>query len=1250
MPKNIKYSDLFEDDGGIDKLIQKIKELETTYAKIGKASVKQLNAVKRATENLKTTDKDFNNQIKANEKQVDAVVKKMKEQEKEEKKLNNLRKKAIRLKTDEAKTEQALRVQVQEQTRALKQEVTAVSKAAGAYKRQSTQLNILRKRYKDLAVAGKQNTKEAKNLLISITKLDSKLKQIDATVGQSTRKVGNYATAFRGVAGAFRNVIGALGITAGLAGLARVVSGSIGIFASYEKQNSKLQAVLGVTKEEMVEITAASKELGATTAFTATEVAGLQTEYAKLGFPIEDILAMTESTLNAAAAMDADLGEAAKLTGATLKSFKLDASEAGRVNDVLAKSTSASALDFQKLSSSMSTIAPVAARFGFSLEGTTALLGELSNAGFDASTAATATRKILLNLADANGDLAKSLKEPVTDLPSLVRGLQQLKGEGVDLGKALELTDIRSVAAFSTFLEGTDSVLELNDALENAAGTAQEMADIQLDNLAGATTILNSAWEGFILTLEDGNGSFATTLKNIVRVLTELLSLASGTEKAREELDDYQTKVRDTANLVIRFAKVIKIIAIGFVAFKISVLATTTAISIYSSRQKIAAFVTGLFSKSVKGATFSFKALNTAMKANVIGLAISLITAAATAFFAFRDSADDVVDSIDDIGDAAEEAERKLKAAQSIDDRFAARAELNKKQLNSLKADIEEELDLEDKKQAELIALNKRKIDIITAQSASATKELNAEQDERKNSPNRFNADDIIESDQLIGQLISEVNRYEKELKSITSESGEIIEAQERILEIEKLLAEIKLKEGGENKIRLGLLQDIAKVEKDLRKEQLLSNDSERILEINELLEEQKKKREDLLGITEKERLAKEAKEFRSEADAILKEQEEISKGNKKLDDETKKLREEGIVDEIESEKDKELKIQQFKEKSALEELKRAKGDFQEKEDLETEIKRQGVRERAAIEGKFSAEEKKEQDKKDKKAKEENQKSQDAVVNASLDALDRIQDEEQKRLDDKIEKIDDQITRQEDLAKEGLANTLAFEEGERAKFELKKIESEKKAIRLEKVKALYAAYSAAASSGDDNAIVTVLRDFAIIQGLESSLQSFGDGTGEYGDVGDALDARKGGSKGGNSLMNGIFRGEKHNSKGGGGIPVLVEGDEGIWKGSTMGKFGKDNFIKLTQGIDSGNIGSDIFERQVAVIPQQSTMMGLNLGSLESKLDGVQKAIEMKPVPNLHAESISEMVSDIVHTVKAGKKTITSRYRINKRGL
>ena len=456
--------------------------------------------------------------------------------------INQTKKSEIQLSAAQRREKEAL-------AKSAEKNANAVKRENREYVQLTTKLRTVRERVEDLnakkILGNKLSDNEQKELRESqkeYDQLETKIRKVDERNNKFQRAVGKYPKILGGAIGSLKKFALALGVVTGLRALVNVLGKSLEIFSRFEKESSKLEAVLGATRKEMIALRIQAKELGATTAFTSNQVIQLETSFAKLGFPTDDILKMTKATLAAAAAMGSDLGETAKLTGSTLKAFGLEADQASRVTDVLAKSTSISALDFEKLSSSLSTISPVAKSFGFSLEATVSLLGELSNAGFDASTAATATRKILLNLADSNGKLAKSLKEPVTDLPSLVSGLKQLKDEGVDLGEALELTDVRSVAAFSTFLEGADSLSSLNDSLENAAGSAERMADIQLDNLAGDVTILNSAWEGFILSVTTGSSLFSKTVRGFVKGFTSILNALN---KALQPQRDFSDGLRD---------------------------------------------------------------------------------------------------------------------------------------------------------------------------------------------------------------------------------------------------------------------------------------------------------------------------------------------------------------------------------------------------------------------------------------------------------------------------------------------------------------------------------------------------------------------------------------------------------------------------------------------------------------------------------------------------------------------------------
>ena len=380
-----------------------------------------------------------------------------------------------------------------------------------------------------------------------------------------------------------KGVVGSFGLFIGGAALIGALGGAIGVFMDFEQANSNLASVLGTTTSKTVALQANAKQLGATTAFTASQVTGLQTEYAKLGFAQEEILKVTSATLSLAAATNTELPQAAKQVGAAVRAFGLDASEAGRVADVFAASTSKSALNMEFLDVAMSKVAPVAKQFGFSVENSTALLGKLADAGFDASTAATSTRSILLNLADGNGKLAKALGGPVKTMPELTAALVKLREKGIDLNKMLGITDKRSVAAFATFLEGAEGVDKLNAALLGAGGTAQKMADQQLDNLSGSITILKSAYEGFILSLEDGSGPFSKTLRTIVDVTTEILSLASGSAKARVTLDKKQLAIRNLAEQTIKWIKIIAWVVAAFVAFKTILSIVTGAMALFNA-------------------------------------------------------------------------------------------------------------------------------------------------------------------------------------------------------------------------------------------------------------------------------------------------------------------------------------------------------------------------------------------------------------------------------------------------------------------------------------------------------------------------------------------------------------------------------------------------------------------------------------------------------------------------------------------
>lgn len=337
-----------------------------------------------------------------------------------------------------------------------------------------------------------------------------------------------------GVASMIKGMLGAQAIIMGFQKLISFFKSGVQSIIDFEAANSKLAAILGTTSKNIKDMTADAQRLGAATKYTASEATNLQIELAKLGFSRKEILQSTEGILKFAQATGAELPEAAALAGAALRMFDAETRETERYVSAMAVATTKSALSFSYLQTAMPIVGPVAKAFNFQIEDTLALLGKLADAGFDASSAATATRNILLNLADGSGKLAKALGGPVRTLPELVAGLKKLKEQGVDLNTTLELTDKRSVAAFNAFLTAADKIVPLREQITGVTGELNDMANTMGENVQGAIAGLSSAWEAFMLGFYESKG----VMKEVIDFLSKGIRNIANNMKDNEQLQE----------------------------------------------------------------------------------------------------------------------------------------------------------------------------------------------------------------------------------------------------------------------------------------------------------------------------------------------------------------------------------------------------------------------------------------------------------------------------------------------------------------------------------------------------------------------------------------------------------------------------------------------------------------------------------------------------------------------------------------
>lgn len=297
-------------------------------------------------------------------------------------------------------------------------------------------------------------------------------------------------------------------LTAALS-LSALGANAVSTITNFEQAVADLGSIAGKSTSEMQKLTASAIKIGAESSFTATQVVQLQTELAKLGFNETEILNSTKAIGDFSVAVGTDAASAAALGGAALRSFGLDASKADAVMNTLAIATTKSALDFSKLQTALPYVGTAANQMGISLEKTTAILGLLADRGVRAETAGTSLRDIMLD----------SAKSGLTFEQSLAR----VSNSQDKLKTATDIFGKTSAGAAVIIAENSTQLNRLQASITNVDGALKTMTDQRLDTAKGKLELMTSAWEGFILSVDKGDGVFSRFAKSALSTMTDLI-------------------------------------------------------------------------------------------------------------------------------------------------------------------------------------------------------------------------------------------------------------------------------------------------------------------------------------------------------------------------------------------------------------------------------------------------------------------------------------------------------------------------------------------------------------------------------------------------------------------------------------------------------------------------------------------------------------------------------------------------------
>lgn len=447
---------------------------------------------------------------------------------------------------------------VQNPTRAQSRELDRAKAAAAKLKAETGTLSASLQRQREAlrgsGISTRQLSQAQIKLNSDIASTSRRLQQQE----QQLKRVANQEKRMSAAKNSYQNAMGVRNKMAG-SGAGMLASGvGLGYAAKkvlvpgydFEIGMSKVQALTRLDKnsDDYKMLREQARDLGATTAFTANEVAQGQAFYAMAGFKPEQIKNAMSGTLSMSLAGDIDLATTADIGSNILTGFKLNSNEMNRVSDALVATFTRSNTNLTMLGDTMKYVAPVASGLGVDLETAAVAAGKLGDAGIQGSMAGTGLRSILGRLAEPPkmaGEALDKLKIKTRDAKGNLRQftdiLAELDKKTKKMGTAERAGLFKHIAgeeafsALSVLVDqaGSGQLQAMIAEIKAAKGEAEKVAKTMTDNLDGDLKNLTSAYEDVGIQIFGGADS---PLRDITKRVTNLISKFGQWAKKNPEL------------------------------------------------------------------------------------------------------------------------------------------------------------------------------------------------------------------------------------------------------------------------------------------------------------------------------------------------------------------------------------------------------------------------------------------------------------------------------------------------------------------------------------------------------------------------------------------------------------------------------------------------------------------------------------------------------------------------------------------
>lgn len=351
-----------------------------------------------------------------------------------------------------------------------------------------------------------------------VTRLLLQNKDFDRRIKESAQQVQNFHKRIDAIGASVKTFVGGF---AGMAGVSFAFMDIAQKSMQFEKSLSSLRSLTGVSAKELEYFKNEAIKMGSTSTQTASQVVEA---FQLIGSQKPELLknkaALAEVTNQAivlAEAAGMEVPEAAKALTGSLNQMGESANKAGEYINILAAASQAGSADIPYLTKAIEKSGGAASSVGIKYNELVAAIEAIAPKVSEASEAGTNLRNIFLIL-ESSAD--KNLKPSVVGLST---ALENLAAKNYDATQMTKMFGRESVTAALAIVNAKDEYKNYLEAI-TGTNTALEQQRINNDNLAGSINAISSAWEGFVLTLNNSNGALKDTadlLANLLGQITE---------------------------------------------------------------------------------------------------------------------------------------------------------------------------------------------------------------------------------------------------------------------------------------------------------------------------------------------------------------------------------------------------------------------------------------------------------------------------------------------------------------------------------------------------------------------------------------------------------------------------------------------------------------------------------------------------------------------------------------------------------